>query len=162
MPVRRGAIYKGKLDLDIPLAKGTEPKIVVDFQTDKARLQLAEPPLDLGQLKDFRFDSARAWWAEHHSASLRSADHRADLRGWQAGQYQHPRYRQSQVTVKRLTDWTSSQPLPVSGDIPYQLQLNLDGADSQLRVSSTSKAWPWTCRHRSAWRPVRAVTACSA
>jgi len=51
---------QGKLDLDIPLAKGTEPKIVVDFQTDKARLQLAEPPLDLSQLKgDFRFDSAK-------------------------------------------------------------------------------------------------------
>jgi len=32
-----------------------------------------------------------------------------------------------------------SQPLPVSGDIPYQLQLNLDGADSQLRVSSNLK-----------------------
>src|SRR5471032_210471 len=60
---------QGKLDLDIPLAKGADPKIVVDFQTDKSRLQLAEPTLDLSQLKgDFRFDSTKGLSGQNISA----------------------------------------------------------------------------------------------
>jgi uncharacterized protein (TIGR02099 family) len=44
------------------------------------------------------------------------------------------------VEVKKLTEWLKvSQPLPVTGDLPYQLQLRLDGADSQLMVSSSLK-----------------------
>jgi uncharacterized protein (TIGR02099 family) len=44
------------------------------------------------------------------------------------------------VEVKKLTDWLSvTQPLPVSGVIPYQLQLTLNGADSQLLVNSSLK-----------------------
>lgn len=35
---------QGKLKLDIPLVKGEQPKIVVDFKTAKARLKLPEPP----------------------------------------------------------------------------------------------------------------------
>ena len=51
---------QGKLKLDIPLAKGEQPKILVDFKTAKARLKLPEPPLELTQLKgDFRFDSSK-------------------------------------------------------------------------------------------------------
>ena len=51
---------QGKLKLDIPLAKGEEPKILVDFKTAKSRLKLPEPPLELTQLKgDFRFDSTK-------------------------------------------------------------------------------------------------------
>jgi Predicted membrane protein len=51
---------KGRVDLDIPLEKSVEPKILVDFSTDKARLKISEPELELTQLKgDFRFDSAK-------------------------------------------------------------------------------------------------------
>lgn len=43
-----------------------------------------------------------------------------------------------QVEVKKLSEWLSvTQPLPVSGVIPYQLQLTLNGADSQLMVNSS-------------------------
>lgn len=42
--------------------------------------------------------------------------------------------------MKKLTDWLNvTQPLPVSGVVPYQLQLNLNGPDSQLMVSSNLK-----------------------
>ena len=42
---------------------------MVDFKTDKARLQLAEPTLDLTQLKgDFRFDSAKGLSGENITA----------------------------------------------------------------------------------------------
>jgi len=133
---------QGKLDLDIPLAKGAEPKIVVDFKTDKARLQLAEPTLDLSQLKgNFRFDSAKGLSGQNISAKVFDRPVTAQIfADGKAGSLNTRVTAKGQVTVKRLTDWLQlSQPLPVSGDIPYQLQLNLDGADSQLMVSSDLK-----------------------
>jgi len=133
---------QGSLDLDIPLAKGAEPKIVVDFKTDKARLQLAEPPLDLSQLKgEFRFDSAKGLSGQNISAQAFDRPITAQIAaGGKPGNLSTRVTAKGQVTVKRLTDWLKvGQPLPVSGDIPYQLQLDLDGADSQLRVSSNLK-----------------------
>lgn len=60
---------QGKLKLDIPLAKGDLPKILVDFKTAKARLKLAEPTLELTQLKgDFRFDSSKGLSGQNISA----------------------------------------------------------------------------------------------
>ncbi|MGH8404583.1 MAG: YhdP family protein, partial [Pseudomonas sp.] len=133
---------QGKLDLDIPLAKGADPKIVVDFKTDKSRLQLAEPTLDLSQLKgDFRFDSAKGLSGQNISAQAFDRPITAQIfADGKPGDLNTRVTAKGQVTVKRLTDWLKvSQPLPVSGDIPYQLQLNLDGADSQLMVSSNLK-----------------------
>ncbi|MCM2362878.1 YhdP family protein [Pseudomonas sp. SR18] len=133
---------QGKLDLDVPLARGIEPKIVVDFQTDNARLQLAEPTLDLTQLKgNFRFDSAKGLSGEKITAQAFDRPITAQIfADGKPGNISTRVAARGQVTVKRLTDWLKiSQPLPVSGDIPYQLQLNLDGADSQLMVSSNLK-----------------------
>ena len=133
---------QGSLDLDVPLAKGTEPKIVVDFKTDKARLQLAEPPLDLTQLKgDFRFDSAKGLSGQNISAQAFEQPVTAQIFAeGKPGNISTRVTAKGQVAVKRLTDWLNvSQPLPVSGDIPYQLQVILDGADSQLMVNSNLK-----------------------
>ncbi|AZF25056.1 YhdP family protein [Pseudomonas sp. R2-60-08W] len=133
---------QGSLDLDVPLAKGTEPKIVVDFKTDKARLQLAEPTLDLTQLKgDFRFDSAKGLSGQNISAQAFDRPITAQIFAeGTPGNINTRVTAKGQVTVKRLTDWLKiSQPLPVSGDIPYQLQVILDGADSQLMVNSNLK-----------------------
>ncbi|QJI30996.1 TIGR02099 family protein [Pseudomonas sp. ADAK18] len=133
---------QGSLDLDVPLAKNTEPKIVVDFKTDKARLQLAEPALDLSQLKgDFRFDSAKGLSGQKISAQAFDRPITAQIfADGKPGNLNTRVTAKGQVAVKKLTDWLKvSQPLPVSGDIPYQLQLNLDGADSQLMVSSNLK-----------------------
>jgi uncharacterized protein (TIGR02099 family) len=133
---------QGNLDLDIPLVKGTEPRIVVDFKTDKARLQLAEPTLDLTQLKgDFRFDSSKGLSGQNISAQAFDRPITAQIvADGKPGNISTRVTAKGQVTVKRLTDWLKiSQPLPVSGDIPYQLQLTLDGADSQLMVSSSMK-----------------------
>ena len=133
---------QGSLDLDVPLAKGTEPKIVVDFKTDKARLQLAEPTLDLTQLKgNFRFDSAKGLSGQNISAQAFDRPITAQIFAeGKPGDISTRVTANGQVTVKRLTDWLNvSQPLPVSGDIPYQLQVILDGADSQLMVNSNLK-----------------------
>lgn len=133
---------QGKVDLDIPLAKGEEPKIVVDFKTDKARLKLSEPPLELTQLKgDFRFDSAKGLSGEGISAQAFERPLTAQIfADGRAGKLNTRVVAKGQVAVKKLTDWLQvSQPLPVSGELPFQLQLNLDGADSQLMVSSSLK-----------------------
>lgn len=133
---------KGKLKLDIPLAKGDEPKILVDFKTDKSRLKLSEPELDLTQLKgDFRFDSSKGLSGQDISAQAFerpvTAQIFADGKG---GKLSTRVVAKGQVAVKKLTDWLKvGQPLPVSGDVPYQLQLTLDGADSQMMVSSSLK-----------------------
>ncbi|EPL09395.1 YhdP family protein [Pseudomonas sp. CF161] len=133
---------KGKLKLDIPLAKGDEPKILVDFKTDKSRLKLSEPELELTQLKgDFRFDSSKGLSGQDISAQAFerpvTAQIFADGKG---GKLSTRVVAKGQVAVKKLTDWLKvGQPLPVSGDVPYQLQLTLDGADSQMMVSSSLK-----------------------
>ncbi|WP_339545754.1 YhdP family protein [Pseudomonas sp. RA_35y_Pfl2_P32] len=133
---------QGKLKIDIPLEQGEEPKILVDFKTAKARLKLSEPELELTQLKgDFRFDSSKGLSGQGITA--RAFDRPVSARIFADGKGGKLNTRvtaSGQVTVNKLTEWLKvTQPLPVTGNIPYQLQLNLDGADSQLMVSSSLK-----------------------
>lgn len=133
---------QGKLKLDIPLAKGEQPKILVDFKTAKARLKLADPELELTQLKgDFRFDSDKGLSGQNIAA--RAFDKPVTAQVFADGSPGRIKTRVSasgQVEVKKLTDWLKvTQPLPVSGVIPYQLQLNLGGDDSQLLINSSLK-----------------------
>jgi uncharacterized protein (TIGR02099 family) len=133
---------QGKLKLDIPLAKGEQPKILVDFKTARARLKLAEPALELTQLKgDFRFDSAKGLSGQTISARAFDKPVTAQIfADGRAGKLNTRVVASGQVEVKKLTDWLKvTQPLPVSGVIPYQLQVTLDGADSQLTVNSSLK-----------------------
>ena len=133
---------KGRVDLNIPLEKGEEPKILVDFKTDKARLKLSEPELELTQLKgDFRFDSTKGLTGKGISARAFDRPVTAQIfADGKAGRLSTRVVASGQVGVKKLTDWLKfNQPIPVTGDLPYQLQLTLDGADSQLRVSSSLK-----------------------
>ena len=133
---------QGRVKLDIPLGKGEEPKIQVDFQTDKARLKLAEPALELTQLKgDFRFDSAKGLSGQGISAQAFDRPITAQIvADGRPGRISTRVIAKGQVTVKKLSEWLQvSQPLPISGDLPYQLQLSLDGADSQLMISSSLK-----------------------
>ncbi|MCK8655725.1 YhdP family protein [Pseudomonas umsongensis] len=131
---------QGKLKLDIPLARGEQPKILVDFKTAKARLKLPDPPLELTQLKgDFRFDSSKGLSGQNISA--RAFDKPVTAQIFAEGREGKLNTRvtaSGQVEVKKLSEWLSvTQPLPVSGVIPYQLQLTLNGADSQLMVNSS-------------------------
>ncbi|WP_300719926.1 YhdP family protein [Pseudomonas sp.] len=133
---------KGRVDLDIPLEHGEEPKIRVDFKTDKARLKLSEPELELTQLKgDFSFDSAKGLSGKGISARAFDRPVTAQIfADGKPGRLSTRVVARGQVGVKALTQWLKfNQPIPVSGDLPYQLQLTLDGADSQLRVSSNLK-----------------------
>ncbi|MEG5264672.1 YhdP family protein [Pseudomonas sp. JDS28PS106] len=129
----------GRLKLDIPLAKGTEPRIVVDFKTDNARLRLAEPPLELTSLKgDFRFDNAKGLSAKGVRARAFDQQITAEIAAEGTPGANLTRIvANSQITVKKLTEWLKvTQPLPVAGTLPYQLQLTLDGKTTPLVITS--------------------------
>ncbi|UVL84804.1 TIGR02099 family protein [Pseudomonas sp. B21-028] len=133
---------QGNVKLDIPLAKGDPPKIVVDFSTDNARLKLSDPVLELTQLKgDFRFDSSKGLSGKNIAARAFDRPLTAQIfADGRAGALNTRVVASGRLEVKKLTDWLNvTQPLPVSGVVPYQLQVMLDGADSQLSVSSNLK-----------------------
>jgi uncharacterized protein (TIGR02099 family) len=132
----------GHINLDIPLVKGQEPKVAVDFSTDSAHLKLADPVLDLTQLKgNFRFDYTKGLSGKNIKAVAFDKPVNAEI--FAEGKPGAPVTRitaNSQIASKRLTDWLGvTQPLPVSGELPYQLQLTLNGADSQLQINSNLK-----------------------
>ncbi|WP_166360764.1 YhdP family protein [Pseudomonas akapageensis] len=132
----------GKLKLDIPLAKGERPKVLVDFNTDRARLKIPEPELELTRLKgNFRFDFDKGLSGQGITAQAFDKPITAQI--FAEGKPGEPRTRvtaKGQVAVKKLTDWLHvNQTLPLSGELPYQLQLVLGGADSYLNVDSSLK-----------------------
>ena len=133
---------QGHINLDVPLVKGQEPKVAVDFNTDGARLRLPDPVLDLTQLKgNFRFDYAKGLSGKNIKAVAFDKPVSAEI--FAEGKPGAPITRitaNSQIATKRLTDWLSvTQPLPISGDLPYQLQLTLNGAESPLLINSNLK-----------------------
>jgi uncharacterized protein (TIGR02099 family) len=131
----------GRLKLDIPLAKGQEPKVVVDFTTQNARLDLANPSLQLSQLSaSMRFDYEKGLSSSNVSAQAFGQPVSAQI--FAEGKPGVPLTRiaaTSSIALKDLTDWLQfKQPLPVSGIIPYQLQVFL-GNESRLQVDSDLK-----------------------
>lgn len=132
----------GRLQLDIPLRKGLAPAVVVDFSTDAAQLQLAEPALQLSGIQGaFRFDSARGLSAQQVRAQVfgRQVSGRISAEG-RPGQVRSLLDLRGQVEVDTLRRWLGvAQEVPLSGLLPYRLRLSLGGADSQLRVDSNLK-----------------------
>jgi uncharacterized protein (TIGR02099 family) len=128
----------GRLKLDIPLAKGQEPKVLVDFATEGARLKLAEPALELTQLKAaMRFDSEKGLSSPDVTAQAFGQAVSAQI--FAEGKPGSPLTRiaaQSRIDLPVLTDWLQFKPaLPASGSLPYQLQVFL-GDNSRLSVES--------------------------
>nr|WP_084166459.1 YhdP family protein [Stutzerimonas azotifigens] len=129
----------GTLDLDLPLGKGT-PQVVARFETEGAQLKLTTPALQLDEIAGaFQYDTARGLAAE----SLRAVAFGQPVRGRivATGKAGAPASRveaQGQIEVERLTRWLGfDRPQPMSGTLPYQLQLELAGAASELRVHSS-------------------------
>jgi len=133
---------KGKLKLDVPLAHGERPKVLVDFATADARLKVAPPTLDLSRLKgDFSFDLDKGLSGRNISLQVFGKPATAQISAeGQPGQMQTRIDASGQAPLKSLTDWLQfKQTLPAAGDIPYQLQLNLGSRDNSLNVSSSLK-----------------------
>lgn len=133
---------KGKVKLDIPLARGQRPKVQVDFATDDARLKVAPPSLELSRLKgDFSFDLDKGLSGKGISLQAFGKPVTAQIIAeGQPGQMQTRVNASGQVSLKALTDWLQfKQALPASGDLPYQLQVSLGSRDNRLRVDSSLK-----------------------
>lgn len=131
----------GSLKLDIPLAHGIEPKVVVDFHAEQSRLKISEPVLELSQLNgDFRFDLGQGLSGKNISTVAFGKPVTAEIFAeGKPGQLQTRIVAKGQIALKSLTDWLQfTQPLPVSGELPYQLQVSL-GRDNQLVVDSSLK-----------------------
>ncbi|MGY4492457.1 YhdP family protein [Pseudomonas sp. TE3610] len=131
----------GKLNLDIPLVKGEEPKVVVDFNTEGAALKIAEPALDLSQLKgNFRFDYDKGLSGQN--IAVQAFDRPVSAQIFAEGKPGSPLTRitaKGSIALKRLTDWLQvNSNLPASGDLPYQLQVSLGGTN-QLNIKSDLK-----------------------
>jgi uncharacterized protein (TIGR02099 family) len=129
----------GALDLQIPLGKGT-PRVIVDFSSRDATLQIAEPSLGFEQLRgDFRYDTARGLSAGDIQARLFGRPVRGKVVA--TGSAGKPASRveaRGDVGLKRLLEWLEvKQPLPASGELPYQLRLDLAGENSQLQIDSS-------------------------
>lgn len=130
---------QGALDLQIPLGKGT-PRVAVDFSSDGASLRIPEPLLDLEGLSGkFRYDTARGLSAEDIQGRLfgRPVRGKAVATG-SAGKPASRIEARGAVGLKRLVEWLEvEQPLPASGELPYQLRLDLAGENSQLQIDSS-------------------------
>ncbi|MBM7061560.1 TIGR02099 family protein [Pseudomonas sp. UL073] len=132
----------GRLRLDIPLHKGDKPNVSVDFTVDGARLKLTNPALELSDVKGaFNYDTNKGLSA----ADIRAQAFGRPLRGkaLASGSAGRPRSRieaNGQVALQSLTDWLAlKRNLPLSGSLPYNLALTLDGANSDLAIDSNLK-----------------------
>lgn len=133
---------KGNVKLDVPLAHGERPKVLVDFATADARLKVTPPSLDLTRLKgDFSFDFDKGLSGKNISLQVFGKPVTAQITAeGQPGQMQTRISASGQASLKSLTDWLQfRQTLPASGDLPYQLQVNLGSRDNSLNVSSSLK-----------------------
>ncbi|MBA6115975.1 MULTISPECIES: YhdP family protein [Pseudomonas] len=133
---------KGRVKLDIPLAHGERPKVLVDFATNDARLKVAPPSLELSRLKgEFSFDLDKGLSGRDIALQAFGKPVTAQITAQgQPGQMQTRISASGQVSLKALTDWLQfKQALPASGDLPYQLQLNLGSSDNSLNVNSSLK-----------------------
>lgn len=133
---------QGHLKLDIPLAKAqaNKTRAVVDFATENARLKISKPLLELSQLKGaFRYDTNSGLSGQNIVAQALGARVAGSIRA--EGSPGVPRSRilvGGQVALKNLLEWGGvKQTLPVAGRVPYQLDLLIDGKDSQLQVNSS-------------------------
>ena len=134
----QGAL-SGALDLQIPLGKGA-PRVIVDFASDDAKLKIPEPELAFEQLSgSFRYDTARGLSAEAIQARLFGSSVKG--KAVATGAPGKPASRleaQGTVGLQRLVEWLAiGQSLPASGELPYQLRLDLAGEDSQLQIDSS-------------------------
>src|SRR5690606_27750112 len=132
----------GRLKLGIPLRKGQQAQVQVDFATEGAHLRLSQPALELTELAGaFRFDSASGLSAP----DIRARVFGREVRGKAIAEGAPGRIRtrieaKGAVAWQDLSAWLAlQQPLPLSGVLPYDLQLVLDGNDSQLRVQTDLK-----------------------
>ena len=151
----------GALDLQIPLGKGT-PRVVVDFASSDAALQIKDPALAFERLSGrFRYDTARGLSADEIQARLfgRAVNGKAVATG-SVGKPASRIEARGSVALKPLLEWLDvKQPVPASGELPYQLRPSWRPKAASCRSTRRSVACASTSRRRSARLPACGATA---
>lgn len=129
----------GTLDLDIPLGEGERPHVVVDFASSNAALWIPQANLGLEQVGgSFRYDTEKGFSASDIQA--RALGRTVRGKATAIGRPDHPATRieaYGNVTLKALLAWLGMErSLPASGELPYQLRLDI-GESSQLQIDSS-------------------------
>ena len=131
---------QGALDLDIPLGSGDPPRAVVDFASRDASLWIPQANLGLEQLSGrFRYDTERGLSASDIQARAlgQAVRGKASAVG-KSGRAASRIEAYGSTTVPALLGWLGMErPVPVSGELPYQLRLDIDGPASQLQLDSS-------------------------
>ncbi|WP_434456847.1 TIGR02099 family protein [Stutzerimonas urumqiensis] len=129
-----------ELQLDLPLNGETAPHVVVDFAPQQAQLSMATPDLQLEQLSGrLRYDTAAGLSADQVRAVAFGEPVQVTAKATGApGQPETRLEARGSIAVSRLSEWLGfTGPLPISGRLPYLLQLSLAGRDSEVVVHSS-------------------------
>ena len=130
----------GKLSLDIPLGGVAEPLVVVDFAADGAQLNIPEPQLQLSQINAaFRYNSATGLSAPRLTARAFNQPIKGKIVAEGSRGVTRTRIEAtSKIALADLTRWlkVDGSKLPISGTLPYKLNVTLD-ENSQLQVDSS-------------------------
>ena len=128
------------LDLTVPLAKQPAVHIQLAMDAQRAELQMPDINVYLRELSGrFIFDSQRGLSAKKVTGQFlgQAFSGHIEAQGRSAPARTHIDV-QGLMPIERLVEWAKiTQPLPVSGNLPYRLRVMLDGEDSQLRVDSS-------------------------
>ena len=128
------------LNLTVPLAAQPSVQVKLELNAQRAELQIPDINIDLRELTGvFKYDSQRGLSAKKITGQFlgQAFSGHIDAQG-RAGQLSTHIDVQGLMPVERLTQWAQiTQPVPVSGNLPYRLRVLLEGEDSQLRIDSS-------------------------
>lgn len=135
----RGALPM-TLSLDVPLQEEPVPDINLQLHADNVELNMPEIDVELRHLSgQFVFNSQKGLSAKRVSGEFLGQRYSGSIEA--QGKNRQLRTHidvQGLMPIEKLTKWAGiSQPLPVSGTLPYRLRLLLEDDDSQLRIDSS-------------------------
>lgn len=128
------------LDLTVPLAADQPIEIKLALNAQGAELAMPEINVHLRELNGmFMFDSQRGLGAKKISGKFLNQTFSGAITSEGHGQHLQTHIdMRGQMPIEQLTQWAEiTEPLPVTGTLPYRLRIALSGEDSQLRVDSS-------------------------
>ncbi len=129
----------GELDLRLPLAPGAAPRVGVQLALEASEVVMVNPALTLTQLNgELRYDSETGFNASGLKGRLFDQPWEASIKATGAkGEASSIVQAKGRMPLATLLDWQGiTQPLPLSGTLPYHLTLALNEEDSFLSVQS--------------------------
>ncbi len=127
------------LDLTVPLAAQQPVRIKLALDAQRVELDMPDINVQLRHLTGrFAFDNQRGLSAKKVTGLFLGQSFSGEITAdGHAGQLSTQIDVRGLMPLERLIQWGAiTEPLPVSGNLPYRLRVLLDGEDSQLRIDS--------------------------